>query len=265
MRNKAKQFILEKIPDNNRYERIWKIAQVDFKKRYFNTKLGLLWALINPLFRLFVFYFVFSWIGRQRGDNYGIYIFGALIIWMSFMEATSSGIRLLHAKKYLLMNIQFNKLDIFISNTTAGYMGFAFNLAAYMIISIAVGIPITKDIIWLPFLVINLYLMALGISLILAVINIYLKDIHHAWSMFSLLGFWTMPSVFPMENFTGKLQILLWANPVAGILVNFRNIVFYNNPINYSFLIYNFLLAVCFYIIGEYLLERHWQYSLEKA
>lgn len=253
------------LPENNRYERIWKIAQVDFRKRYFNTKLGLLWALINPLFRLFVFYFVFAWIGRMRGDNFGIYIFGALIIWMSFMEVTSSGIRLMHTKKYLLMNIQFNKLDLFISNTTAGFMGFLFNLTAYMLISIGVGIPIIPEIIWLPFLIINLYILALGVSLILAVINIYLKDIHHVWSMYSLLGFWTMPSIFPMERFTGYLEILLWINPVAGILVNIRNILFYGKPIEWKFFFYNFALAILLYLIGEHLLKKHWQNSLEKA
>ena len=121
-----KKSIISRLPENNRFERIWKLAQIDFKKRYFNTKLGLLWAFINPIFRLFVYLFVFSWLGRMRREGFGFYIFSALIIWMAFSESSSKAIKLIKSKKYLIQNIQFNILDLYVSSNIAVFYGLVF-------------------------------------------------------------------------------------------------------------------------------------------
>ncbi|MFK7934051.1 MAG: hypothetical protein AB8G22_11130, partial [Saprospiraceae bacterium] len=58
--NKVLRPVLEAIPANNRLERIWILAKVDFKKRYYHSSLGLVWALLNPIFQLSVYYTVFT-------------------------------------------------------------------------------------------------------------------------------------------------------------------------------------------------------------
>jgi ABC-type polysaccharide/polyol phosphate export permease len=65
-------------PENNRLERIWKLAQVDFKKRYYNDRLGLLWALINPIFKVIVYFLVFSLFFKVQQENYGLYLFSGI-------------------------------------------------------------------------------------------------------------------------------------------------------------------------------------------
>lgn len=252
-----------RMPENNRLERIWKIAQVDFKKRYYNTKIGLLWALLNPLFRLFVYYFVFTWLGRQRGENFGIYLFGGILLWAAFTESAGGGMRILTKKKYLIENIQFDKRDLFLSNTCAVFIGFFFNIFAYIIISLLTGIPIFSQIVYVPILFLNLFILGMGVGMILGFINIYLKDIVHLWKMLTMLGFWSAPIIFPLENFVGKLETLLYLNPVSGIIINFRNCVLYNKPIEIDFLVWDFVYAVLLFIIGQYLIKRHWTNFLE--
>lgn len=264
MLNKLLGSLAARLPESNRYERIWKLAQVDFKKRYFNTELGLLWALINPLFRLFVYFFVFTWLGRMKSENFGLYIFSALIIWMAFSEATSKGIAMLNQKKYLLENIKFNKVDLFLSSSIAVFLGLVFNISAYIGVSLLKGIPIYPQIVWIPLLLINLFILCAGMSMILATLNIYFKDIKHLWAICIMLGFWTMPAIFPLENFTGNLEYLLFINPTAGILINFRNALLYGNPIDCIFLGYCLLYSSFIYFIGRFLLKRYWQDGMER-
>ena len=94
----------------SRLERIWKIAQVDFKKRYYNDRLGLLWALINPLTQISIYYFVFTRIFQRNQENFVLYLFCGILTWLAFTEATKMGSRVLIRKKYLTENIQFNWL-----------------------------------------------------------------------------------------------------------------------------------------------------------
>lgn len=265
MVNRILQPVLERLPENNRVERIWKIAQTDFKKRYFNAKLGLIWAFINPIFRLFIYLFVFKLIGRMGGgvENFGLYIFSGLIMWMTFSECTNKSLLVFKQKKYLLENIRFNKIDLFISNTLAVFIGLCFNTAAYILISLLMGIPLYFEIIWLPFIMLNMFILCLGVSMILATITIYLKDLVHIWTMAILLGFWTIPAIFPLENFVGNLRALLYINPVGGLIINFRNAVLYGQPMDYVFLIHCAVYALVLFFIGRYLLQRHWQNALE--
>lgn len=245
-------------------ERIWKLAQTDFKKRYFNTKLGVLWALINPIFRLSIYLFVFSFLGGFDSENFGLYIFSALILWMSFSETTKRSITTLKQKRYLLENIQFNIVDLFISNTLSVFLGFLFNLIAYMIVAIFMGISFGFNILWLPILLIILSIINMGVSMILASINIYLKDIHHLWDMILFAGFWTIPSIFPLENFKGILEYLIYLNPLGGILINFRNIALYDLSIDFYFLGHCALYAMILFVIGLFFIKRHWQNALER-
>jgi len=60
MLNNVVDKLINRIPENNRVERIWKLAQLDFKKRYYNDNLGILWSLLEPLFRIGIYYFIFK-------------------------------------------------------------------------------------------------------------------------------------------------------------------------------------------------------------
>ena len=100
--------IFQRIPENNRVERIWKLAQVDFKRRYYNDKLGLLWALINPATQVAIYYFVFTNFFGNREPNYAVKLFAAIILWRAFTDSASKGANILKTKSYLIENIQFN-------------------------------------------------------------------------------------------------------------------------------------------------------------
>ena len=60
MINKILRPLIKRLPENNRIELIWKLAQVDFKKRYYNDSLGLFWALLNPIFRILIYCLLYT-------------------------------------------------------------------------------------------------------------------------------------------------------------------------------------------------------------
>lgn len=264
MLNQLLKPVLEALPENNRLERIWILAKFDFKKRYYDNGLGILWALLNPLFQLVIYYLVFTYILGNKVPNFALYLFSGLLIWMFFSQGTRKGITVLKTKRYLIENINFKKLDLFYAATFSALFGFLFNFMAYLIISLVMGIPFSFSLIYVPVLITNLFLLILAISILLGTINIYLKDINHVWDIVILAGFWSTPIIYDQQLVIDKFPLLLYLNPVAGIMVNTRNTALYGREPDYYLMIYGIVFTLVFLGLSIILFKKFSAKAAEK-
>ena len=244
------------LPENNRWERIWKIAQVDFKKRYYNDRLGLFWALLNPIFRIFIYYMAFTHVFKIAEPNYAQFLFAGLVLWLAWSECTNRSMNILLSKRFLIENIQFNKIDLFISHTISSFMGMTFNLTAFIIFLLLSGIALSKYVLFLPILLIILFILCLGASLILSTIKIYLKDIVHIWTMILLAGFWSSGLFNRAEGMIEAFPPLKFINPFVGLIINARNITMYSKPLNLELLIINACFGLVTLIVGVFVFKK---------
>ena len=97
----ALSILLDWVKRSNKSERLWLLAKIEFKLRYYENKLGLFWALIKPLMDIAIYYIVFQTIMAQDIPAFASYLFIGLILWNFFVESTSGMIQILHTKKYL--------------------------------------------------------------------------------------------------------------------------------------------------------------------
>jgi len=258
--------LLYLLPQRNRFERIWKLAQVDFKKIYYNNKLGLLWAFLNPLLRLTIYYFAFTLLMervREGIDNFALFLFSALIFWMEFTRTLKKGMKVLDQKRHLIENIKINKIDLFISLGISSGLAFIFNISAYIIIALIFKTSFSTTIFLLPILILNLYLITIGFSMILSVLYLAFRDIVHLVDIFVLFGFWTSGVIFPTETVLEKFPAFYYANPFMGMFTNVRAILVYNTEINYTILNINLLFGICLYVLGFYILTKYSQKVFE--
>lgn len=253
-------------PDNNRLERIWLFAKIDFRRRYYDSFLGLFWALINPLFKMGLYYLVFTILFSSQIENFALYIFVGLINWMFFSEISSKGIRLFRQKSYLIETIDFPREDIFISSTLSGVLGLLFNFGAFFLMLFLFGGSINVQILWLPVLLINLLIFTYSVSLVLGVFSIYLKDIDHLWDMLILAGFWSIP-IFWDQNILfgeGRIDLLLYLNPITGIVTNMRYVLLEGLPPKISWLLYDLAYSFIFLLATSVFFKQKNHLAAEK-
>jgi len=249
---------------SNRLERIIKLAQIDFKKRYSDDILGLFWALINPLFRIAVYYFVLTRALGVKEENFAFMIFSGLIIWMTFAEASRKGMNLLRSKRYLISSIQFNKIDMFTANCLTILTAFLFNFSAYLACALFFGIKFSYTIIYMPLIVITIFLISMGVGMILSIINLFAKDIQHLWGMILLFGFWTSGVFGRTESFLVVFPPLKFINPFLGIIENARNIMLYGLDFDWPLFGFSFTYALIVFIIGLLIFNKYSHLALEK-
>src|SRR5690349_11023575 len=99
----------------NKLERFWLLAKIEFKLRYYENMLGLIWALIKPISDILIYYVAFIIIMKTNIPNFVSFIFLALVLWNFFVESTAGTTSILATKKYLYEYTNMNKIEIYLS------------------------------------------------------------------------------------------------------------------------------------------------------
>lgn len=252
------------IPENNRLERIWKLAQVDFKRRYYHDRLGILWALIKPIFEVVIYYIVFTAVFKVEQENYGLFIFAGIIIWSGFSEASKRGMGLLGEKLYLIENIQLNKIDLYLSYLLSVLMAMSFNLTVFIGITLITGSFAGLNIFWLPVILASFFLICLGIIMILSCVQPFIKDLIHLWDMGLLLGMWVSGVFYPYHLIIEKIPALIYFNPFIGIIHNIRGSLLVGSEIDLELLGINLAVGLLLYLVGMIVVNRFSRLAIEK-
>lgn len=252
---------------SNKMERLWLLAKIEFKLRYYENKLGLLWALLKPICDIFIFYVAFELVLKQGIPHFVSFLFIALILWNFFLEATTGTIQLLSTKKYLYEYTNMNKIEIYLSTILSSCIGFFFNLTFFVIYYqfIDKGTPgLSYHAIYIIPIFLNLVILALAFSIILSCIYVIAKDITQIWLVITGIGFWVSPIIFKLDNFREALPGIDFANPIAGIIINARNVMLYQQDPEWDLFTFDFGYAIFFLLLGSILLNKIGSRAAEK-
>jgi ABC-type polysaccharide/polyol phosphate export permease len=262
MINKLLGPLLAKLPENNILERIWILAKTDFKKRYYGTSLGIIWALINPLSQIIIYYYIFAILFKTDIPNFSLYLFSGLIFWMFFVESTNKGLNTFPSYRAILDSIKINKFNVIYSNIISGLFTLLFNSLVFSIVAIFFDLPITKNLLFLPLIIINLIILVLGVNLILSVLHLYLRDFQHFWDIFTMAVFWINPIVYS-EQLIYDQKVILFLNPIAGMIINMHNAVIFGKSMDFTLLIWDLLFAFIVLLIGIIVFNKYSKKALE--
>jgi ABC-2 type transport system permease protein len=252
---------------SNKSERLWLLAKIEFKLRYYENKLGLLWALIKPLMDIAIYYVVFQTILKQNIPAFASYLFIGLILWNFFLESTTGTVQILNTKKYLYEYSNMNKLEIYVSTLLSNSIGFFFNFIMFLLffnlLEKHAG-PSTIQTLWIIPLFINLYILSLATSLILSNIYIIAKDITQVWQVFTSFLFFLSPIFYRLDTFKEALPSFDYLNPLAGIIINARKTTMEGTPPDFKLFVFDFAYAIFLLMIGMFLLNKLGSKAAEK-
>jgi ABC-2 type transport system permease protein len=200
----------------------------DFKLRYQNSVLGYAWSLLKPLGLFTVLYIVFTKIFRF-GDsipNFPVYLLLGIVIWTFFLEATGGALQSIVGRGDLIRKISFPKYIIVISGTISALINLMLSLIVVMIFAVFSGVSFGSQILFTPFLILELYLFSLGVGLFLATLFVNFRDLSHIWEVLTQALFYAIPIIYPIslviDNFSLKAAKLIMLNPIAQIVQDLR-------------------------------------------
>ncbi len=243
--------VLEHLKELYQYRAlIWNLSLSEFKLRYKNSILGYFWSLLEPLLMLTVLYLVFSNLMRVQVEHYQLFLLLGIILWNFFSRSTGIGMFSIVGKPGMIKKIYFPR-DIFvISSCITALLMSLFESVVFIIFMFIFRVPISSTIMYVPLVLVLLFIFSLGVSMTLSALNVYFRDMQFIWDVFMQAAFFATPILYTLEMFPENLRTIALLNPMARIIISARNTIIYSTPATTEDMIYIGASAIFFLVLG---------------
>jgi ABC-type polysaccharide/polyol phosphate export permease len=220
------------------YETISVVAIKNLKLRYRNSILGFLWTLINPLFMLLVFVFIFGKIITGI-ENYPLYIISGLIFWNFFVSSSGQMMNSIIESGGILKSVNVPPIIFPLSSLISNLINFLLTLIPFFIIMLFLGFkPGWNTLLIIPALLLYT-IFTFGLSLTLSCFNVYFRDIAMFWSTITPALFYATPVVYDTPE---SIKFQMNFNPFAHFIDFLRDILYRSQMAKYNDELYDLMI-----------------------
>src|SRR5688572_7282449 len=190
-----------RVRDIFRYrELLINLVRKDLKVRYKSSVLGFLWSLLNPAMLLVVYYFVFSVLLGSGIPRFPIYLLSGLLVWNLFNVGLSSATGSVVASSGIVNKVWFPREVLPLSAIGAAVVHFFLQGIVMVLTLLVFQHPVAWS--YLPLLVLGLLALLLftaALGVLMAAVNVYLRDMQHLVEIALLPWFFCTPIVYSYE------------------------------------------------------------------
>jgi ABC-2 type transport system permease protein len=201
------------------------LVRTDFKLRYQGSVLGYAWSLLRPLLLFVILYVVFVVIfPLGKGiPHYPIYLLLGIVLWNFFNEMTTQSLSSIVERGDLIRKIRIPRWIIILSSSISALINFLLNLVVVVVFLLINHVDLLKTTLWFPLLLLEIYIFAVGISLILATLFVKYRDMKYIWEVILQAGFYMTPILYPLSKINNNtFQKLIMLNPMSQAMQDSR-------------------------------------------
>ncbi|MFT5860222.1 MAG: lipopolysaccharide transport system permease protein [Flavobacteriaceae bacterium] len=230
---------------------IFSFAKRDLKARFVQTKLGLLWMIIQPLIALAIFTIFFdNLIQLETGDvPYVAFAFSGMTIWYFFTNmVNSSGTALINSQE-LIRKVYFPKILLPISKILVATVEFFVAFTLLIIIMLILGMNLSPKLALFPIAIGMAVLVGSCVGVWLNVLTVKKRDLQHLIPYLTNFGIWLTPVFYPTTLIPETFRdYIYYFNPIATTIDFLRSLLF-DLPFNWSYCL-SFIPVLVLLIIG---------------
>lgn len=236
----------------SRYYRdlIFELVKKEIKVRYKNNILGYAWSILNPLAQAAVFFVAFQLILKVKIENYVLFLILGLFPWQWFLNsvATSSVSMLNNAN--LIKKTVFPREYIVYAGVLNDTVHFVLSLPVLALFLIIYHQTIQwQYLILFPALVLIQLFITLGVALLVASVNVFFRDLERLVTILLNMLFYGTPIVYALSMIPERLNFIIYLNPLALLIVNYRNIFLYGT-VDWGYLLLSAGYALVIFAAG---------------
>jgi len=201
---------------------IWR----EFLIRYKQTAIGVLWAILQPVSLMLLFTFIFGVVlhTTQKDYPYPLFYFAGVLPWTFFSGSTTFAVTSLSGNFNLVTKIYFPREIIPLSGVAINFIDYLIGLIVYFLLLVFYRVPLTWNFLWLIPLLGMLVLYTTSVSLLLAALNVYYRDVKLASTFLLQFLFFATPVIYSIDAVDSRWKMLLFLNPLTFIVENMRRV-----------------------------------------
>lgn len=238
------------------------LLQKEIKVRYKDTVLGYVWSVANPLVFALVYYTVFSTVMKVNVENYALVLICGMFPWQWLTNSIGSSPRLFLANASIIKKIYFPRSIIILATCLNHMIHFLLTLPVILVFFVIYQqVPHLSSLPAIIVLCAIQLLMAYGLSLLLATLNLFLGDIERLVGIILSLVFFFTPVLYTEEMIPDRYRELINLNPAGTLIVAWKRALL-EGVFDVHFVTVSFLYALAFFVIGRLVYKRlSWRFA----
>lgn len=235
----------------------------EFQIRYKMSMLGATWLVLQPLSMILVYTLIFSQVMKTRllgtGDaySYSIYLCVGIITWGLFAEIISRSQNIFIESAGLLKKLSFPRICLPIIVAISAIINFIIIFSLFIAFLFITGnFHFASIIEIIPLLVIE-GVFALGLGVVLGVVNVFFRDVGQFVTVLLQFWFWFTPIVYVLSTLPAWAQEILKYNPMAVLVDNYQRVVIHQQSIEWGSVWPVMVAAILLCILGMHLFRKH--------
>lgn len=240
---------------------IFSLAKNDFKTRYAGSYLGIIWAFVQPIVTVLIYWFVFQ-VGFKAAPMadfpFVLWMIVGLIPWFFFSEALVNATNSMMEYSYLVKKVVFKISILPIVKIISSMFVHIFFIIFAIIIYTLNGYSPTIYLIQTFYYTFCAFILVLGFSYFTSSVIIFFKDLGQIINILLQFGMWMTPIMWSYEMVPEPYRWILKINPMYYIVEGYRDCfirhVWFWHRYNQTF--YFWTGAIIIFIIGAYTYKR---------
>jgi ABC-type polysaccharide/polyol phosphate export permease len=217
---------------------IGNLTQRELKSRYKRSLLGWGWSLINPAATLLIYALVFGSFlrivppvaGNGHLQSFALYLFAGLVVWNFFNNVMTGSMGSLLGVGSLLRKVYFPPESPAIANALAVVTQTIVEATILVVVMAVVG-NASWTFVFVPWILGFVLLFALGLGLVLSLLNVYFRDIGYLTAILLNLLFYATPIIYTFDLVPQKVGFLpvrtiITLNPLTQFVGGMRDAVY---------------------------------------
>ena len=242
---------------------IWKLAKNDFKKRYAGSYMGAVWALVQPVVTVLMYYIVFEKLmgNPGRGDDsapFVLFLTAGLVPWFYFTEALNSGTNALLEYNYLVKKVVFKISVLPIIKIIAATFIHVFFVFVLLVVAACYGYFPTIYTLQIVYYSVCLFMFVLALCYSTCAIVVFFRDLVQIINIVLQIGMWATPILWNMDALGPVWVTVLKLNPLVYIVNGYRDAVYGQRWFWQDFfsMMYFWIVTVVLFGVGAAVFKR---------
>jgi ABC-type polysaccharide/polyol phosphate export permease len=198
----------------------------DFRIRYRNMSLGVLWSLLNPLVMMGVMTFVWTQIFKDGRPHFPLFVLCGMVPYNFFSIAWSGGTTSIVDNTGLIKRLPVPREVVPVSTVLSCSIHLLVQLGLLLAIAIGSHVSINKYWFWLPVVWGLEIVFVSGLSLLTASANVFVRDTRYVVESTNLVMMWLVPVFYDFSKIPQRYSDIYQWNPLAALVIVMRRIVY---------------------------------------
>lgn len=221
--NDVKEMVREQVEYR---DLLYQMTKRDLLLRYKQTIMGFGWAIFMPLVNTVIFSVIFTRVAPiDTGVPYPVFAYCGLWAWNFFAGTLKASVNSLTGNTSLVTKVYFPREIFPLSALIVSFVDFVVAGVVLAALMIYYRIPVGPAIVCLPIIVLIQVLLTTAISLLLAMWNLFYRDVKYLFEVLVVVWMFATSVVYPVELVGGKLGTIMRLNPMTPIIEAYRSVI----------------------------------------